>query len=1076
MAVSFKVPKSPSRSIVDIDEFLGVDLTNSGVNMDERRSPNAINMVRNVPGKVRKRTGYKKEIQATSLSGKDLVIDEGAKTIVVDRGSRRGVWHKVYNVYYPLKNNGDEPITINVHIKYKSTQDFYLTTKSQIIPARDRWTLRITSFTLAPGDEIPDVSVNSITDNTIEIEFVSMGIEGLEPVSGLAPEYCIDAAEAPVYGCHIAKKDNTEEVQNTVVNVNRSTATKGGVPYDELAHRDEFTIPANGYTQLYELKEDVIMQGTTLHLDFCYQAYSSTSGGYSTVGAGFDMAVGSYLSESFSVNHLVGTERVPGYFEHVHHVITADGNLINGIWVINNTDSDITLYVSNFSAMYEYDNRSYEWAVAPDTFPVDDVYEDDVTVDLGSGADYIPIPPSPSEDPERYCEYDLWGTRLSERIYGFVHLEFDLEAIIDENYELDEPVYFYLKNDRLYRSSLMSTRTSLTKHFDIYRYPNGEDRYWDVVQAYFPQIPYAHISRNNYGFYIRNIKISSISPKKIVDHTNKWYIYHLGEKFFLRAKGGNTFAQLYTGANTHMSRAWQFDKNLYIIDGKEMYIYEAGSTELNPISGEKAYIPTVTIAKEPTGGGTQYEALNMLQPGFYELFQGTEDATSFQLSFESLDSTECKAWLLNSSGDWDEKEEGTDFTVDRALGKIFFQTAPGESPLTGEDNVKILAYRTVDGYRDRVTKCTTGTLFGVGGAEDRLFLSGNPKYPNWDFFSGQYDPTYFPDTGYSTLGSEQSAIVGYAVINNYLATFKDGYDTSQVVFIREGDLIVNEETQLSDPAFKLINTLQGNGVLSPYSFGYLQTEPIFLTKQGLYSITSQDITGEKYSQNRSFYLDGKLTKEPNLKDAVAVVFKDQYYLCINNRMYILDGMQATRTDRAEPYATRQYAGFLCDNIPATCIWADDDKLYFGTSDGRICYFYNDPEDINSYNDDGSPIYACWETPDLDGKLFYKNKTFRYFAVRLMRAAYTSAKIYAERLGVWSFIKEQKVIGKAFNFNSVDFTKFTFSVDESEKLLHSKLRVKKVDKARFLIENGNLNEPFGLFDLALEYIESGNYKG
>ena len=151
-------------------------------------------------------------------------------------------------------------------------------------------------------------------------------------------------------------------------------------------------------------------------------------------------------------------------------------------------------------------------------------------------------------------------------------------------------------------------------------------------------------------------------------------------------------------------------------------------------------------------------------------------------------------------------------------------------------------------------------------------------------------------------------------------------------------------------------------------------------------------------------------------------------------------------------------------------------MYFGTSDGRICYFYNDPEDINSYNDDGSPIYACWETPDLDGKLFYKNKTFRYFAVRLMRAAYTSAKIYAERLGVWSFIKEQKVIGKAFNFNSVDFTKFTFSVDESEKLLHSKLRVKKVDKARFLIENGNLNEPFGLFDLALEYIESGNYKG
>ena len=287
----------------------------------------------------------------------------------------------------------------------------------------------------------------------------------------------------------------------------------------------------------------------------------------------------------------------------------------------------------------------------------------------------------------------------------------------------------------------------------------------------------------------------------------------------------------------------------------------------------------------------------------------------------------------------------------------------------------------------------------------------------------------------------------------------------------------------SEPVFKLINTLQGEGVLAPYTFGYLQTEPLFLTKAGVYAITEQDITGEKYTQNRSFYLDGKLRKEPNLENAIATVYDNQYILAVNNQLYVLDGLQATRTDKSEPYATRQYAGFYCKDIPASCIWTDD-ALCFGTTDGKVCRFYTDEEALASYNDDGKPIYACWETPDLDGQLFYKNKTFRYFAVRLMKAIKTSVRLYSKKLGIWTlnddeawtFIKEQTAIANALNFESVDFDMFTFSVDTSEKVVHTKLRVKKVDKARFRVENDALNEPFGISDIALEYIESGNYKG
>ena len=196
---------------------------------------------------------------------------------------------------------------------------------------------------------------------------------------------------------------------------------------------------------------------------------------------------------------------------------------------------------------------------------------------------------------------------------------------------------------------------------------------------------------------------------------------------------------------------------------------------------------------------------------------------------------------------------------------------------------------------------------------------------------------------------------------------------------------------------------------------------------------------------------------------------------MNGKLYVLDALQATRTDKSEPYATRQYAGFLCTDIPAITLWTDN-GVCFGTANGEVCRFYTDDTKAESYSDDGKPIYACWETPDLDGSLFYKNKTFRYFAVRLMKTIRTTARIYARKLGVWSFIMEKTVINNPIDFENLDFENFTFSVDETEQVLHTKIRVKKVDKARFRIENDKLDEPFGINDIALEYIESGNWKG
>src|SRR5699024_3079208 len=178
-------------------------------------------------------------------------------------------------------------------------------------------------------------------------------------------------------------------------------------------------------------------------------------------------------------------------------------------------------------------------------------------------------------------------------------------------------------------------------------------------------------------------------------------------------------------------------------DGKALLVYDGETVQ--PAAG-LAKVPLFTIARPPAGGGVQYEPLNLLQPKFTERFAGTEADTVYCMSFSGLDETPVTARLLEKTGEWRELTEGEDFTVDREAGQVTFETAPGKSPVTGEDNVEITAARTVAGYADRINKCDVGALFGVGGAADRLFLSGNGEFPNYDWFSGQNDGTYWPDT------------------------------------------------------------------------------------------------------------------------------------------------------------------------------------------------------------------------------------------------------------------------------------------------------------------------------------------
>ena len=1058
MAVSFKVPKSPKRDIAATDAFLGVDLTNTGANIEGYRSPHAPNMVRLVPGKVRKRMGYYKEVLFGTKTNVNFAKDTSAKEQeIVITSDDTATWVKVYDLIKTL--SFDSSSSLYLDFDYKSEDTFNIVNSSVEVTASEDWEHISTTVYFTEDTDVADIKIFSDNVQDIYIKNFSAMVERDDNYEwSPAPEYYVERENNdPINGVHYIRRMGDSYEGDRVTNVNRALNTS--------SEYVEVSLVSGTKTKACDLADE-LETGTEVTIDFDCEPLSSGQQVYVY-----------FFGRQYPDTIIRDYEVQTGHFTYTTEV--KDLDIINPKIEFEANSGSFTFSIKNFTATYNKD-KNYKWSPAPEdnggTFHVEDLTDvgtkNYATKTSGSadgysgGASYA------------VASFGFYNSQDDERPDGLIHVSFDVTTSNTGTASINKLKLFFGKFNN-YTGAYYTTTRNITNALHIEAFVSDcsyVSARWELN---------SESGTPKYTINVSNVVINQYSVRKNFVYSSRTYLYHVGKDFYLRDANTSNFDKVYEDANDHISRSFQLNNKCYIIDGKDIYQYSIdGGESIEVIGQDNAYIPTVTKGKEPSGGGTPYDALNLLQPGFEETFYGNGSDKTFQLSFSGLDATEVEAWLLNSSGDWVIKGENSDFTVNRTTGKVTFTTAPGNSPIEGEPNVRVQAYRTVPDYRERITKCTIGVLYGIGGATNRLFLTGNQDHPNWDFYSQMDDPTYFPDIAYSVMGSEQSMIKGYAVVSNYLATFKDGFDQSQSVFVREGDMLVtDEETKTSEPVFKLVNTLQGEGVVAPYSFGYLQTEPVFLTKAGIYAITEQDITGEKYSQNRSFYLDGKLRKETGLENAIATVYDNQYILALNGKLYVLDGLQATRTDKSEPYATRQYAGFLCEDIPATCLWTDD-AVCFGTSDGKVCKFYTDVDSLSSYNDDGKAIYSCWETPDLDGQLFYKNKTFRYMAVRLMAALKTSVKLYSRRFGIWTlndetawtFIKGQTSIGNSLDFNDLDFNLFSFSADTTERVVHTKLRVKKVDKARFRVENKELDEPFGIFDLALEYIESGNYKG
>ena len=537
---------------------------------------------------------------------------------------------------------------------------------------------------------------------------------------------------------------------------------------------------------------------------------------------------------------------------------------------------------------------------------------------------------------------------------------------------------------------------------------------------------------------------------------------HAGTKLYAWADDG-TPAVLLSGLPRRKSRAVFLAGKLWIVTGGGFYSYDG--TEAKRVSASGAYVPTTTITRSPSGGGVSYEAVNLLTPYRKNAFQTDGKSVKFTLDGEIDVSGAVRAWVWG--------EEVTDFTLDRAAGTITLPSAPAAPDAGASDGLVVQFPHTVEGYADRIDKCTIITTYGVG-SNDRVVLSGNPDCPNLDWTSGLYDPTYMPDLDYAAVGSEATPICGYCRIGRSLGIVKEDNGQDSTIYLRTAEL---QDSEIAQPQQQAV---AGVGSIAPGSFASLLDDPLFLSRNGVMAVATNSYTSEKITQGRSFYVNNKLNDEPEREKAEAVIWNGMYMLALpNGHVYALDGRQ-NKTYRSAALGDYVYEGYYFENIPASC-WLNrragaEESLYFGTADGRICKLNTDIEDMSRYSDDGAAISAVWATKyDDDGTpAVLKTLLKRGCCVTIKPYARSSAEVYirADRTGG----HEKKVAGKPMDildFSDIDFERITFNTDESPQEIFLNRKVKNYKRLQIIVRNQEPNEGFGIFQITKHYV-TGNY--
>jgi hypothetical protein len=434
-----------------------------------------------------------------------------------------------------------------------------------------------------------------------------------------------------------------------------------------------------------------------------------------------------------------------------------------------------------------------------------------------------------------------------------------------------------------------------------------------------------HDTGNIYGIYFFNDEI----------------IVHRGKGLYF-TRNGDTHKFIWGTINEAQSSGFVYDNKFYFIDGNEYRVYDGESiisaaldtlprAYENRKSFADPYIPTTTIARKPSGGGTKHEDVNLLTGFRKNSFLADGESKEYYLDTMSIDDQDHTISVIVNG---EELERSGRYEVDHTQGKITFKTAPEAPSTDGQDNVFITFRKNVPGYRERILKCTLWQVF-----DNRVFASGNPDYPNTVWHCSLDDPTYWSDTDYYYEGLDQAKVTGLVAGNNALWVFREPSSSNTTVFYHTP--VIDEDYGKIYPSVHSSITTGCIGKAINFN-----DDIVFFSERGMEGI-SGDVTTEQAISHRSTVVDRKLIAEQDYKNMILEEWEGYLLVIIGSKVYLADSRTAfTNEDHIE------YDWFYWElERPVCCTCVHEGVLYLGCDDG-----------IYTLTDMTANVKSYWTTP------------------------------------------------------------------------------------------------------------------
>lgn len=476
-----------------------------------------------------------------------------------------------------------------------------------------------------------------------------------------------------------------------------------------------------------------------------------------------------------------------------------------------------------------------------------------------------------------------------------------------------------------------------------------------------------------------------------------------------------------------------FSEKLYILTGAEYYAWDGEGTA----TVVEGYIPIVTTAAPPQGGGTLLESINLLTGKKRAEYSPDGEATVFQLPENNLDQ------IISV--------EGTDisYTSDLVKGTVTFQSAPPKGI-----NTITFTWKKGDGDRKDVTGMRYAELYN-GESDSRVFLYGNGTnktiYSGLDEF-GKATAEYFPQLNTISVDAENTPIT--AMIRHYdrLLIFKpdSAYSCSYSTITLDGGL--------TTAAFYVssLNRSIGNEAPGQARLVSNNARTVFGRSVYTWSLASNSVRDER---NAKIISDKVASLLAQFDISKSICFDDEW----NQEYYIF------YNGNAVVHNYQNDAWYYYTNIPVEAIVSVRDSLYFGTPDGRIMEFSR-----KYRNDDLKDIDAYWESGSMDFDMDWRRKYSSNIWVSIKPES--QAMVYATaESNIKSNYPDKLITSGLATFLNVDFNHWSFGTNRKPQLIRVKLKVKKATYYKLIFYSVSASATATILSADIQVRYTGNVK-